>query len=384
MRVLLVTWTNKIAENISILNPKLEYCAIVTDDVNAAKNALDKSFSYLKNIVCPFYELKECLKYLYYDYVICLENGWGARALLNEVKRYDVSDNKIMHFCSLLFWNCNFSVEYSLRYFKEHAEEFDVFATGISYTMMGLEVTHFKQKVFNFGAPSQDLYYNLKTAQFAISCKEPSKNFQYALIGLAPYSFQFDESRASKNMFYMLQNYIAFKDLHNFHVSAEVYEQFFRKGYLSRRQIPKTYDINDPHFFKGRQRSSTPQDQLAARKRIDTWSDREFPETRAENVKILDDYLTLCESHNIRPIMFLPPMAEGYVRYYDRQRLAEFYYFVKEAKKKHPSAVFIDGWKFKSLKDTDFIDVDHLSTQGARKFSLFLSKIMENLESSPI
>ena len=182
----------------------------------------------------------------------------------------------------------------------------------------------------------------------------------------------------------MLQNYIAFKDLHNFHVSAEVYEQFFRRGYLSRRQIPKVYDINDPHFFKGRQRSSTPQDQLAARKRIDTWSDREFPETRAENVKILDDYLTLCESHNIRPIMFLPPMAEGYVRYYDRQRLAEFYYFVKEAKKKHPSSVFIDGWKFKSLKDTDFIDVDHLSTQGARKFSLFLSKIMENLESSPI
>ena len=37
MRVLLVTWTDQLLEKLSALNPKLEYCAIVVDEVEPAK-----------------------------------------------------------------------------------------------------------------------------------------------------------------------------------------------------------------------------------------------------------------------------------------------------------------------------------------------------------
>ena len=117
-----------------------------------------------------------------------------------------------------------------------------------------------------------------------------------------------------------------------------------------------------------------------ARERIDVWKDRDFPETFKENVKILDDYLTLCEDTNVRPIMFLPPMTYGYMKYFSRKKLDEFYYLVREAQKKHSSAVFFDGWKLPFFPDNDFFDVDHMNIQGAAKFSTILNDFIEGLE----
>ena len=140
------------------------------------------------------------------------------------------------------------------------------------------------------------------------------------------------------------------------------------------------FDLNNPHMTpKLTQRFMTPQNRLDARKQIDTWKEKYFPETRTENVKILDDYLTLCEDNGIRPIMFLPPMTEGYMKHFSRQRLDEFYHLVRQACQKHSSAVFVDGWKLRGLTDSDFLDVDHLNHLGAPKFSTYLNDVIERL-----
>ena len=118
---------------------------------------------------------------------------------------------------------------------------------------------------------------------------------------------------------------------------------------------------------------------LGARARIDIWANRTFPKTRDENVKILDEYLTLCEQNRIRPIIFLPPMTEGYKKHFNRHLLDEFYYLVRQACKKHPSTVFVDGWKLQGVTDADFWDVDHMNIQGAAKFSAFLNDFIEQL-----
>ncbi len=118
---------------------------------------------------------------------------------------------------------------------------------------------------------------------------------------------------------------------------------------------------------------------LASRERIDKWKDRNFPATRAENIKILDDYLTLCEKNNARPIMILPPMSSGYLKHFSRQKLQEFHYLIGEAIKKHSSAMFVDFWKVSGLTEDDFLDVDHLNAWGATKFSHFFNQFIENL-----
>ena len=380
MRILLVTTTNDLVKKLTILNPKLEYCAIVTDDVESAKKVL-KNVGLSKNLIQPFYALKECIKDLRYDYCFCIENSWWDLAFTNKSKKYGVSQDKLISFCDLVS-PVNFLLERSLRYFKKHAAEFEIFATGISHVEKALDVTCFKHKTFNFGRGSQDLYYNLQVAKFAISCGGGhNKTIRYALIGLAPYSFHYDLSKSANNQFLMLQHFIAFKDLHNFHLPTEVYKNFFHKGYLAQKFSLDSMDVNNPYFAKfGEARHISPQARLEARDIIDTWSEKVFPETCEENIGILDEYLTLCEANNIRPLVFLAPMTEAYIKYYNRQRLEEFYSLVEQIINRHHLAIFIDGWRVKFLSDADFYDVEHLNIEGAAKFSFFLNGIVEHLE----
>ena len=204
--------------------------------------------------------------------------------------------------------------------------------------------------------------------------------FRYALIGLAHCTFHYDLSSTPNSQALLLSYLVAFNDLHNFHLSADAYREFFRREYLATKLPLEPFDVNSPHYAKGSLHFMTPEDCLNARKNIDTWSERYFPAIRAENIKILDDYLTLCEENHIRPIMFLPPMIEGYLKYFSRQKLDEFHYLVRQACKKHPSAVFIDGWKIRGFTDADFGDAEHLNIQGAAKFSTFLNSVIEQLD----
>lgn len=167
MRVLLVTWTDHLLQKLQILSPQLEYCAIVVDEVEPARKILER-VNLPKSLLRPLHELKDCVRDFYYDYVICLENGWWGNTLASKVQEYDVPRNKILNFCATTSVH-NFLLERSLRYFKEHAAEFEMFATGISYVEKALDITRFKRKLFNFGRGSQDLYYNFQVAKFAVT-----------------------------------------------------------------------------------------------------------------------------------------------------------------------------------------------------------------------
>ena len=92
MRVLLVTWTDQLLEKLSILNPELEYCAIVVDEVEPAKDIL-KRVGLPASLLYPLYDLKECVRDFYYDCVLCVEQGWG-RDFLKLLREYDVPKNK--------------------------------------------------------------------------------------------------------------------------------------------------------------------------------------------------------------------------------------------------------------------------------------------------
>ena len=201
---------------------------------------------------------------------------------------------------------------------------------------------------------------------------------KYALIGLAPYTFQFDESKGMNNL-WSVQYLIAFNDTHNLWLSKEQYKSLFNEYFLSSKIPLEGLDTNNVYWEKTPLRFLNYETRLNSRKRIEEWSDRNFPETVAENRKILDDYLTLCEENNIRPIMFLPPMTEGYKKYFSKQKLDEFYFYVRESLKKHSSAVFLDGWQL-DFGDENFFDVDHMNIMGAARFSAVLNNFIEELE----
>ena len=122
-------------------------------------------------------------------------------------------------------------------------------------------------------------------------------------------------------------------------------------------------------------------DQKAIEAKSNTWAKKFYPETRDENIKILDDYLTLCEENNIRPIMFRASVTEKFMANFDKRILDEFPVLVEQACQKHPSARFFDGWKLEDFTYADFRDHEHVNIHGAAKFSAHLNDFIESLES---
>ena len=161
----------------------------------------------------------------------------------------------------------------------------------------------------------------------------------------------------------------------------EKYLEIFNEEYLNIKLPIETSEINCiTPINENEIKTINPSARLGWRDRIDKWADRNFTETRTQNIKLLDDYLTLCENNGIRPIIFIPPFTQAYMKNFSREKLDEFYYLVKEIMKKHSSAIFIDGWELNVFSDEDFFDVDHMNVKGAVKLSAILNNIIEQIE----
>ena len=169
--------------------------------------------------------------------------------------------------------------------------------------------------------------------------------------------------------------------MHNFWLPVEKYLKLFNEDYL---KIKLPIEINEINCVTpvddNNIQTIQPAARLSWRERIDKWADRNFIETRTENIKILDNYLTLCEINGVRPIMFIPPFTQAYMKNFSKEKLDEFHYLVKQIMKAHSMAVFINGWKLGGFTDEDFFDVDHMNIRGSAKLSTILNNVIEQLE----
>lgn len=163
-----MTWTDQLPGIFSILNPKLEYCAIVIDEIEPAKKFC-MQIGLSPDLIYPLYELKECCRDFYYDYLLCVTDGRTYGTLPANVYKYTLTRDKFVCLHSINSAD-NFLLERALRYYKAHAAEFEIFATGMSYTECSIDSRRFTKKLFNFGRGTQDLYYDNKVANFAITC----------------------------------------------------------------------------------------------------------------------------------------------------------------------------------------------------------------------
>ena len=361
-----------------VLNPENDYCAIVVDKPEDTKKIVAQH-NLSEELIYPLYDLKECISKLQFDYLLFLSDQRSAcSSLKNQFRNYGLPKEKVIDVICVNS-DLHFRMKRAMQYYKEHSAEFEMFATGLCYAEIGLDVNQFKRKLFNFGRGSQDLYYDYQMAKFVTAQGGRGK---YALINLAPYSFHYDLSKSYYASRYIFQYFLAFNDLNNYWVSVEDYQKFFSKKYLNNQLDFSDFDLNNMYFDNKRFTcGQTIHSRLNARTRTDVWKNREFFKTRTENIKILDDYLTLCEKNNITPIMFIAPATECYKKYFNKKMLNEFYYLVNQALKKHPSTKFFDGWKIQVFSDC-FTDADHINLQGAAKFSKILNDFIEGLEAN--
>ena len=147
MRVLLITFSEVVNFALTqVFNPDLKYSAIVVEDTELAKKNLSDS-PQLHEKIYPFYELKECIENTYYDAVLfTCENSAVWLGIIEQIREYGVPANKFVNMnFSPSTKNKHFLLERNLRYYKEHAAEFEMFATGGCYIALGLDNTKFRR-----------------------------------------------------------------------------------------------------------------------------------------------------------------------------------------------------------------------------------------------
>ena len=171
MKILLVVSSESLPFALTTaLNPKNDYCAIVTDEEIPAKEFC-KKIGLPENLIFPLYELKNCIDEIYFDVLISVSDIYtGYNDLVNYVQRCGCPQNKFIHLY-MLNQPKNFVLERAIRYYEEHFNEIEIFATGNSHTCMGLDATKFKYKLLNFGSSSQDLYYGYQIAKRVLTPK---------------------------------------------------------------------------------------------------------------------------------------------------------------------------------------------------------------------
>ena len=183
------------------------------------------------------------------------------------------------------------------------------------------------------------------------------------------------------NYWRLLRFFISLDDLHDFWLPKEKYRKIFKAEYLNFGMLTEDITLDSIYYKKipGKMSITT---NISARTLLAFWNGKYYPVTKEENIKILDDYLTLCEKNNVQPILFLTPMYSGYKKYFNKKIMNEFYYLVSKALEKHPSTRFFNGWKLEGFTYEYFFDYDHLNAGGAEKFSTLFNDFIMQLEAN--
>lgn len=116
-------------------------------------------------------------------------------------------------------------------------------------------------------------------------------------------------------------------------------------------------------------------DYLAFRNNLRFWDDKYYPDTAAENKKILNSYVEYCISKEIQPSLVMFPVSKWYNKFFSKKKFEEVREYCQYLANKH-NIKFYDLSCDSRFNDSDFFDVEHLNINGAQKASKILSKMI--------
>jgi len=92
----------------------------------------------------------------------------------------------------------------------------------------------------------------------------------------------------------------------------------------------------------------------------------------AENKEILKEYIHFLHQNNITPVFAIAPFTPEYNRYIHKEMKQSILELIKSV----PEEIqFVDFNQFTCFASQDFVDADHLSERGAKRFSQLLVEL---------
>ena len=286
--------------------------------------------------------------------------------------------NKYYEFCYLE----------SMHYYNLR-QKTDTIITGLSYGINGLESKMIGENTLNFSMHSQDLYYDFLHIKRAI---ENSVSISQCIITLGYYSLYYDLSLSSSKIKCITTYMPLFSDMH--HVKEAEVPRNFIFQYLNEVQEFAHQFFKDEKSYYGkailrehtnpilRSRGGWLKLTLEERDKM-TYQlvekhnkHMKHAETFKENVKILNDMMTFLNEHHVRTIVVVLPFSKEYLKYINPLYKESIMQVLEES----PYPIdFMDMNDEIIFTEEDILDSDHLNLRGAKKASLLVKGIIENV-----
>lgn len=367
----------------SILNSKLVKIVVYSDN-NKLKQ--DKIIDDI-HVVDP----KSIIKYNY-DYIIIASEYFDS--ISKQLLSLGINKEKILCFYDeyTKFQNFYFKMLLFDKMFTNKSIE--TLITGMSYAECGINADILKSKAFNFGASSQDLFYDYNIVKYLFQSKlENVKNLKYAIIDLCYFSFEYDMSRSrTKSNIFRYQKLI--KNIHNWNEDkfSEEYKKIINRLKVYNDLIDDKKIFQNVEYLVDSANKSTKkindfvgtndyfswinyEENLNGSARIQAIKEtkKHYPETVKENKYIFAKYLKLLMENDVQPIVVVLPTHRLYSSNYPQFMKKSFYDIISEFKSIY-NFQFLDYFDSKIFNSDDFMDLVHLNSFGAKKMTEILNK----------
>lgn len=301
------------------------------------------------------------------DCLVDVGDIWKMKKFLmaSGVPEDNIVNFEIMSHISL-YWLSN------LKYIEEHGADF--FATGISYTEIGLDldyIPHKRGRGVNLACSNQDLLQGYQTAKYVFEHVEPG-TIKYVLIGLTPYSFRYENAKSfavcSRNLQYMLALNLPPQNLHDMLLKLLTGENVRN---IFRNVSSDDADLNFDELKKMVHRQIPAVAVINWETELKNVTKKFFPDTVEKNLRVLEDYIRLCLANGAKPIGMVFPFAPIIQEHYDAELLKNFREVIGEFEKAY-DFVCVDMFT-PHLGYDYFYNMAHLNFRGAREVSALVS-----------
>ena len=352
-----------------IINTNFEVASYIDDNNYNSNIFMDK----------PVIDISEVVNFKF-DYIINLSN-------YTDIINYGVSDDKII---DLKKWIEDFfDYEFYQNYFNDGEQDETIgIISGISYHEVGIDVDYLRENFVNLAVSGEDLYYNYLKVKDVINSGEFS-NLKYCIIGLTPYSFQYDLSLTESEFGKKRPNiyYSFYKDYHNYKNKEGLFCDNFKikankvltKHYKTALMKSFRYDFekkwNRMIESKFNSKKLSRKDLENEVKRIKDEGNKHYPITLNENYNILIQYIQLLIENNIKPMIVICPVTDFYKDNFSKCIYDEFLDLICSIQCKFNSELqVLNYYGSNSFEESYFYDSSHLNIYGAEKFTRLLNE----------
>ncbi len=232
---------------------------------------------------------------------------------------------------------------------------------------------------------AQDIFYDFKMFNHAYKA---TPDLEYVIIGLVPYSLRYDASKSKVEWRRCLVYYPLVESMHNYDEAAHlitIYESENQKikQYFSESDMDSFYNIFEKLEKSEKKDFIEVYDEKTCSKECSALNLREISELYnrpsvevfLENKLLLEEYVKLCKSKNLKIIFFIPPYTDWYKERMQKSYYEELLEFTNELSTKYEAKV-VDMMNV-SLPDSCFSDYANVNSIGAVKIASYINEVID-------